>query len=156
MGAAQRAWAQVPPASIRLGLTPVFLSDDLAMLQQLREYLARRTGMAVSLVHRRTYEEITSLLLSRQLTAAWICGYPYVAYQDQLSLVATPLWRGKPYYQSYLICGADRVATSLSELEGDIHAFSDPNSNSGYLVTCAALASRRRRPEEFFRKTFFT
>lgn len=42
------------------------------------------------------------------------------------------------------------------ELKGDIHAFSDPDSNSGYLVTCDLLAQRGLRPDDFFRRTFFT
>lgn len=141
---------------IRFGLTPVFLSNDLELLAQLKSFLGRRTGADVSLVQRRTYEEITTLLVSGQLTAAWICGYPFVSYREQLSLVALPVWRGRPLYQSYIIVAADRAAAKLEDLEQDTHAFSDPNSNSGYLVTRAALAERRRRPEEFFRKSFFT
>jgi phosphonate transport system substrate-binding protein len=50
----------------------------------------------------------------------------------------------------------DRQASSLWDLRGDIHAFSDPDSNSGFLVTRAALAERALRPETFFVKTFFT
>lgn len=41
-------------------------------------------------------------------------------------------------------------------MRGDLHAFSDPNSNSGYLVTVSLLAERKIRPEEFFKKTIFT
>lgn len=143
-------------APIRFGLTPVFLNNDLELLARLQAFLRRSTGHEVVLIQRRTYEEITSLLLSGQLTAAWICGYPFVAAAGELSLVAVPAWRGKPQYQSYIIVDADRRARSILELSGDIHAFSDPNSNSGYLVTRAALAELRHRPEEFFRRSFFT
>lgn len=141
---------------IRFGLTPVFLSNDLELLDRLRTFLARKTGADVVLVQRRTYEEITSLLVSGQLTAAWICGYPFVSYREELALVAVPVWRGRPLYRSYLIVDVGRRASSLDDLEGDVHAFSDPNSNSGYLVTRAALAKRQRRPDEFFRHSFFT
>ena len=141
---------------IRFGLTPVFLDNDLALLKRLGDFLARQTGRQVQLVKRRTYEEITSLLISGQLTAAWICGYPYTTYSKRLSIVAVPLWRGKPLYQSYLIVSADRKATKLKDLRQDLHAFSDPNSNSGYLVTLAALARVKERPEDFFQRTFFT
>jgi phosphonate transport system substrate-binding protein len=148
------AYADSP--DIRFGLTPVFLSNDLELLSRLQAFLSRRTELEVVLVQRRTYEEITSLLLSNQLTAAWICGYPYVAYRDQLDLVATPVWQGNPLYRSYLIGTEGRTASSIKDLEGDTHAFSDPNSNSGYLVTTAQLAQLRRRPGDFFRRTFFT
>lgn len=56
-------------AALKFGLTPVFLSNDLELLSKLKNYLSRQTGRDVQLVQRRTYEEITALLLSGQLTA---------------------------------------------------------------------------------------
>lgn len=150
------AKARAREQTINFGLTPVFLTNDLELLTKLKSYLERSTGYAVQLVQRRTYEEITSLLLSGQLHAAWICGYPFVQYRDRLSLVAVPVWNGKPLYRSYLIIPKDRDASSVEQLKGDLHAFSDPNSNSGYLVTAALLAKQKLRPEQFFRQTFFT
>jgi ABC-type phosphate/phosphonate transport system substrate-binding protein len=144
----------LPP--LKFGLTPVFLSNDLELLAKLRDYLSRHTGREVQLVQRRTYEEITALLLSGQLTAAWICGYPLVQYQHELSLVAVPLWRNQPLYSSYLIVAEARTASGIDDLRGDLHAFSDPNSNSGYLVTAALLAERGLKPEGFFRDAIFT
>jgi phosphonate transport system substrate-binding protein len=147
------AAAQEP---IRFGLTPVFLTNDLELLNRLQAYLSRKTGTEIHLVQRRTYEEITALLVSAQLHAAWICGYPFVAYRDQLSLVGVPVWRGRPLYQSYIITAAGRSVTTLDDLKEDVHAFSDPNSNSGYLVTSAKLAARGLRPDQFFDQVFFT
>ena len=144
MGAAVALAVPTPVGAadaLRFGLTPVFLTSDLELLTKLRSYLVRATGVAVQLVQRRTYEEITSLLVSGQLDAAWICGYPFVVYRDLLSLVAVPVWQGRPLYQSYLIAHAGRQAATLEALRGDVHAFSDPNSNSGYLVTTAQLAA---------------
>jgi phosphonate transport system substrate-binding protein len=113
-------------------------------------------GRPVHLVSRRTYQEITALLITRQVDAAWICGYPFVAYRSELALVAVPVWRGKPLYQSYLICGSNQKAQSLADLVGTVHAFSDPDSNSGYLVTTAALAEMGTTPSRFFRQFFYT
>ena len=48
------------------------------------------------------------------------------------------------------------MAASINDLKGDIHAFSDPDSTSGYLVTTALLAEEQIRPNEFFSRTFFT
>ena len=149
-----------PPASaadeFKFGLTPVFLTNDLELLARLRDYLQRRTSHSVRLVTKRTYQEITSLLISGQLDAAWICGFPFVAYRPQLELVAVPVWQGKPLYRSYLISGGDRAAQSLDDLKGDVHAFSDPDSNSGWLVTATALAKRNQTPDRFFGQTLFT
>jgi phosphonate transport system substrate-binding protein len=141
---------------LRIGLTPVFLTSDLELLARLRAYLERATGQPVKLITRRTYQEITSLLISGQLDAAWICGYPFVANEPQLALVAVPIWRGLPLYQSYLIAGADRAAAGIADLKSDIHAFSDPDSNSGWLVTATVLARMGTVPGHFFSQTFFT
>jgi len=140
----------------RFGLTPVFLTSDLQLLEALQHYLTVAMGVEVQLVLKRTYQEITSQLLSGLLDAAWICGFPFVAYRRELDLVAVPVWRGKPTYQSYLLVSADREAANIADLRGDIHAFSDPDSNSGYLVTRALLAEQKAKPQDFFRRTFFT
>ena len=152
-GMPQGARAEEP---LKFGLTPVFLTSDIELLARLRNYLSRQTGREVQLVQRRTYEEITALLLSGQLTAAWICGYPLVQYQEELALVAVPLWNRQPLYSSYLILPHDREAHGIDDLRGDLHAFSDPNSNSGYLVTAALLAEKGLKPAAFFRETIFT
>ena len=143
-------------APLRLALTPVLLTSDLVMLEALKDYLAHAMGRPVHLVSRRTYQEITALLVTRQVEAAWICGYPFVAYRKELALVAVPVWRGQPLYQSYLIGRSDQRAATLSDLAGTVHAFSDPDSNSGYLVTSAALAEMGQSPGRFFRHFFYT
>ena len=143
-------------AYLRFGLTPVFLSNDLELLASLQLFLEGVAGRPVQLVTRRTYQEITALLVSGELEAAWICGFPFVKFREQLSLVAVPIWKGQPLYQSYLIARAGRPAAGIDDLRGDIHAFSDPDSNSGYLVTRALLAERGAGLDAFFRKAFFT
>ncbi|PVB60954.1 PhnD/SsuA/transferrin family substrate-binding protein [Labrenzia sp. 011] len=152
--AADRAHAQ--PGTIRFGLTPVFLTNDLELLDAFRAYLESETGYQVELITRRTYQEVTALLVSGQLDAAWICGYPFVRYRNELELVAVPQWHGKPLYQSYLIVSEEREASSLADLQDDIHAFSDPDSNSGYLVTRALLFEKGLNPDYFFRRTIYT
>jgi len=148
--------AQQDRQEISLGLTPVFLNDDLDLLSALKSYLEASMQRPVKLVLRRTYQEITTLLVSGQLEAAGICGYPFVAFRDQLSLLATPVWEGRPLYQSYLISGASSLPKAVHDLRGSVHAFSDPDSNSGYLVTAALLAREGLRPESFFSRVFFT
>lgn len=152
-GAPPNARAEQP---FRFGLTPVFLTSDLQLLEALQHYLTVAMGVQVQLVLKRTYQEITSQLLSGLLDAAWICGFPFVAYRRELDLVAVPIWRGKLTYQSYLLVSSDRDASSITDLRGDIHAFSDPDSNSGYLVTRALLAEQGVKPQDFFKRTFFT
>ena len=63
-----------------------------------------------------------------------------------LALVAVPVWQGKPLYRSYLITGTGSGSGLLDDLRGDVHAFSDPDSNSGWLVTATALAGKGQTP----------
>jgi phosphonate transport system substrate-binding protein len=151
-----RAPAVLARKVVTFGLTPVFLISDLQLIAQLEAYLSRRLEQPVRLVKRRTYQEITALLVAGQIDAAWICGFPYVQHRAALTIAAVPLYKGKPLYRSYLITRADRMASGIADLKGDIHAFSDPDSNSGFLVTRALLASSQVSPANFFSRTFFT
>jgi len=142
-------------APIRLGLTPVFLDNDAEVIARLREAIGAGTGRAIDLVQRRTYQEVTGLLLEGGVEAAWLCGYPFLQHETALSLLGVPVWRGAPLYRSYLIVGTDDTAEALSDLQGGTHAFSDPDSNSGWLVTASDLARMGQRPETFFQRTLF-
>ena len=141
--------------TVRFGLTPVFLDSDLALLRDLTNHLEVALDAPVQLVKRRTYQEVVAMLLAGQLDAAWICGFPYIRHADRLSLLAVPLHRGRPLYQSYLIADTVTGAASLEDLRGHSHAFADPDSNSGFLVTRWLLAAQNERPEGFFNRPFF-
>jgi phosphonate transport system substrate-binding protein len=153
VGARARAQGGTP---FRFALTPVFLDNDAAIVAALREALTRDMGEDIELVQRRTYQEISGALLDGSVDAAWTCGYPYLQHRDALALIGVPVWRGQPLYQSYLIVGAGDPALSLADLKGAAHAFSDPDSNSGYLVTASDLARQGDTPEAFFSRTIFT
>jgi phosphonate transport system substrate-binding protein len=156
MSALMPATSRASASTLSFGLTPVFLSNDLDLTDRLASYLSRSCGANVQLVTRRTYQEITALLVSGQLDAAWICGYPYVVYRNELELVAVPVWRGEPLYRSYILVRDGRRYGGISDLRGDVHAFSDPDSNSGYLVTRVAMLDEGLDPTTFFKRTFFT
>jgi phosphonate transport system substrate-binding protein len=141
---------------VSIGLNPLFLDSDIELLSLLQSYLAGRLGRSVQLLKRRTYQEITALLLSGQLDAAWVCDDPYVQHEDQLALLAVPLYRHEPLYQTYVIVSEGSKAQSFDDIRGTVHAFSDPDSTSGFLVTRSLLALRHTTPAQFFRTFFFT
>ena len=143
-----------PP--LRIGLTAVILADQAAFLTRWADYLGARMGQPVVFVARESYQAILDLLFSGQLDAAWICGYPYILHQSKLQLLATPLFNGKPLYQSYLIGHQDR-STELSgwgDLKQKVLAYSDPLSNSGWLVAQAQLRAAGVTARDL-RRTFF-
>lgn len=142
---------------VRIGITPVFLDDQLASTAAWQHYLEQRLARPVVFVRRATYGEVMELLLRRQIDFAWICGYPYVRHKKDLKLLAVPVFHGQPLYQSYLIVPRnDRRSTRIEDLQGKVFAFSDPDSNSGWLVPQYELRRQGIEPNNFFRKTFFT
>jgi len=144
------------PAPFRFGLTPVFLDNDWQLLDFLRVHLSTKMGREVEFLQRRTYKEVTALLLMGEIDAAWLCGYPLLQNIDRLSALALPIWRGQPNYSAKIITRTGRAVQGLEDLRGDIHAYSDPDSNSGHLVTVSELLRQNYRPEAFFDRSFFT
>jgi len=102
---------------VRIGLTPVFLDDQVAFLNRWREYLQARLQRPADFVQRVGYREVVDLLREDKLDFAWMCGYPFVRNRKQLRLLAVPLYNGKPLYQSYLIVpSSDRGTRSILDL----------------------------------------
>src|SRR5579862_7086517 len=136
MAAALLAPWTAPPSSaaatsaVSFGLTPVFLDSDIQLLSLIQTYLANQLKRPVQLVKRRTYQEISAMLLSGQLDAAWICDDPYVQYQEKLALLGVLLYHGKPLYQTYVVVNTAISAQTFDDIRGTIHAFSDPDSTS--------------------------
>ena len=128
-------------APLRIGLTAVILADQAAFLTRWSDFLGARMGVPAVFVARESYQNILDLLFSDQLDAAWICGYPYVLHQSKLQLLATPLFNDKPFYQAYLIGRHDNRAAikGWSDLKNRVLAYSDPLSNSGWLVAQAQM-----------------
>lgn len=142
---------------LRLGLTPVFLVQRARLLDQWKRLLARQMGRPVEFVLRGSYREITTLLLSGRLDAAWICEYPFVRHESDLRLVATPLYQGKPVYRAYLIVPRDDQTTDWIEgLEDRLFAYSDPDSLAGYKLPRYWLRGSGRDPARFFQRTIIT
>ena len=155
--ATARAFALTPEEPVRIGLTPVILDDQVGFLNAWRDYLARTMGRPVEFVQRGSYREIIELIRQRDLQFAWLCGYPYVREQRWMRLLAVPIYQGQPLYRSYLIVpAADTSTRSILDLRDRVFAFSDPDSNSGYLYPHFQLVTARRSVADFFRRTFFT
>lgn len=146
-------------STLRIGLAPVFqfLDNQSDFLESWRGYLVAELQRPVAFVQRGSYREIIELLYLDQLDAAWLCGFPFIRHERRLKLLAVPLFQAKPLYRSYLIVPASDTRTeNLLGLRDKIFAYSDPDSNSGYLYTQYALAQIRERSGGFFNRTFFT
>lgn len=155
--AALPAIARAADAPIHIGTTAVILDDQVGFMRAWRDYLQPRLGRPVVFVQRGSYREITAMLLADQLDFAWVCGYPYVRHRDTFELLALPNYGGKPLYRSYLIVpAADSSTDGFGALAGKVLAYSDPDSNSGFLVPQYEMLRVGVEPTTHFRKTFFT
>lgn len=150
------AHARAAGAPLRVGLTAVILADQAAFLARWSEYLSERMELPVSFVARESYQAILDLLFSNQIDAAWVCGYPYVRHQTQLRLLAVPVYQGRSLYQSYLIRtrGGSAKINGWGDLKNRVLAYSDPLSNSGWLVAQAQLRAAGLTPQDL-RRGFF-
>jgi len=143
--------------TVNVGLAPVYLDNDRTTLAAFQSYLERRLGRTVRFVERASYDDLTRLLRSGRLDAAWICTNPYLQFRNEYTVLGVPVYHGQPLYRSYIIVAdTEPQVRTLQDLRGKVFAFSDPDSNSGYLVVRRALAGLGERPQTFFRRSFFT
>ncbi len=125
---------------------------------QILEYLAGKVGRKIQLVQRKTYSEINELIGKGDIDLAFICSGPYILGREKyhFEALAMPEVRGSPLYQSYLIVNEDSHYHQLSDLKDKVFAFTDPESNSGYLVPNYWLFEQGTTAEDFFKKTIYT
>ncbi len=142
---------------LTFGTTPVILDEQTEFLHAWRRYLEQQLQREIRVVQRSRYREIQILLATDKLDCAWLCGYPYVQHKSMLDLIAVPVYSGAPLYRSYLIVPADdRVTQSIIDLRDKVFAFSDPESNSGWLAHLVELKRHGLDANSFFKKHFFT
>jgi len=149
--------SQAAGGKLRVGMTPAFLHDQHSLLDEWRDFMAASLHRPVEFVQRDSYRETMDLLRLEKLEFAWVCDYPYLHLKDTVRLLAVPLYRGRPYYRSYLIVHKDNTQVhSIADLSGSVFAYADPYSNTGYLSPRYEIRQLGRDPASFFRKTFFT
>jgi phosphonate transport system substrate-binding protein len=155
LGNMARAETQQQP--MQLGLSAVIIGEQQEMIQRWRRYLEAHLKRPVNFVQRRTYHETMELFRDEKIDAGWICGGPHVAYPTLQRLLAVGVWKGKPFYQSYLIVPASDTSTrSIADLRGKVFGYSDPESNSGHHVPVDEILRLGESPTNFFGKSIYT
>lgn len=147
-----------PKEVYRFGFTAVVAKEDVKSVERFLEYLSKRTGYAFVPVFTKSYDEMNYLISRGMVDIAYICGAPYVEDKDHagFKLLAVPLYKGKPYYYSYVITKRGKSYASILDFKGKPYAFSDPKSNSGSVVPTYVLVKKGYRPESFFNPIVYT
>jgi phosphonate transport system substrate-binding protein len=132
--------------------------ETFVYYQEILNYIGGKLNHQIQLIQRKTYHEINDLMLKGEIDLAFICSGPYAMGHEKFGFeaLATPLVREKPFYQSYLIVNKESPFQKLSDLRGHIFAFTDPDSNTGYLVPKYWLSEMGERPESFFSTVNYT
>ena len=157
LGASPFAWGSPGLQPLRIGLPHTIFHDQYRLLADWRQYLQSKLDRPVELVTRRKFGSTMDQLRLGELDFAWISDYPYVHLRRQVHLVAVPVYRGRPYFRSYLIVKASNVqANSVLQLRGMVFAYADPYSHGGYLWPRYELWRAGEDSRQFFRRTFFT
>ena len=136
-------------------ITPV---DAVKYYQDVIDYIGEVIGRPVQMVHRRTYDEMDSLLERGEVNVAFICSAPYVKNRQKfgVELLVAPSVNGRPTYQSFIIVHKESPLASFAELKGRPFAFTDPKSNTGKLYPTYLLKTMGRTPEKFFSRIVYS
>jgi phosphonate transport system substrate-binding protein len=126
--------------------------------RELIDYIGAKLDRDVVLVQRKTYGEVNDLLFREHIDLAFVCTGPFVTGSEKYGFeaIATPVIRGQPVYQSYLIVHRDSSFHALEDLRGRDFAFTDPDSNTGAMVPRYWLKQMDVKPESFFRTVTYT
>ncbi len=124
--------------------------------QPFLQVLAKKTGKHISLVQRKTYQEVNNLLSHNAVEVAFVCTGAYINQKESMTLLAIPQINGKKTYRSLLIVPDSSPAKSFKDLRGKVFAFTDPLSNTGYRYPLELLKEIEETPERYFSRTIFT
>ncbi len=130
----------------------------ISTYRQILHYLSDKLGMNVTMVQRKNYADMDELLKSNNVQIAMICSGPYVIDHEEfgVELLVAPVMYGKSFYHAYIIASIDANIDSLEGLRGKEFAFTDPKSNTGYIVPSYMLAKQNENPDSFFSKYVYS
>ncbi len=136
-------------------ITPV---DAVKYYQEIIDYIGEQIRQPVQMVHRRTYDEMDTMLERGEVKVAFICSAPYVKNREKfgVELLVAPSVNGKATYHSYIIVHKDSPVQSFPELKRKFFAFTDPKSNTGKLYPTHMLKTMGFTPEKFFKKVMYS
>jgi len=145
--------------SAKMNFSGVILDQgNNPLLENFTHWLAQKANYPLTTSYTENYQAITADLQQHPTSLAWTCGAPFVEDHatDGQILVAVPLFHGKPTYHSITIMRAGRTEKSLLDFKGQILAYSDPRSNSGFIVPTFVLHEHGIDIHKYFRLLLYT
>lgn len=108
------------------------------------KWLSAKANYPLSVKYAESYQSLSNALREHPQCLAWTCGVPFVEdhVNDKQQLVAVPLFKGEPTYHSFVVTRSGRNEKTLMDFEGEVFAYSDPRSNSGFVAPAYALKQK--------------
>lgn len=132
--------------------------DTYKYYVNLLNLIGKHMGRQVTFIQKKSYAEVNEMLKRKEVDLAFVCSGPYVSGKKDfgMEIIAVPVCHGEKVYYSYFIINKKSRIKSFNDLRGKTFAFTDPLSNTGFLVPTYYLAKRNETPQTFFKTTFFT
>lgn len=126
--------------------------ESIGYYEGMIQYISKKLGGPVKIVHRRTYQEINDLIKNGEIDFAFTCSGPYVEGNKEfgLKILVAPEAHGRNTYNSYIIVPENSSYENMTDLRGKRFAFTDPLSNSGTFYPAYRLSLINETPESFF------
>ncbi len=123
------------------------------LLERFVDWLSQHGGYPLHLHFVSSYDALSDALRREPTALGWTCGAPFVQdhARDGQQLVVVPLFRGQPRYHSVILTARERSGEDLTDFAGAVFAYSDPRSNSGFLVPASYLQRQGQDIHAFFR-----
>ncbi|MDX8396440.1 MAG: PhnD/SsuA/transferrin family substrate-binding protein [Mariprofundaceae bacterium] len=123
------------------------------LLTEFTSWLAKKANYPLATEYTGSYQNLSDSLQKDPSSIAWTCGVPFVEdhASDQQQLVAVPLFNGKPTYRSFVVTRSGRSEKTLADFKGQVFAYSDPRSNSGFVAPAYALKQQGIDINQHFR-----
>ncbi|MFM1655389.1 phosphate/phosphite/phosphonate ABC transporter substrate-binding protein [Brevibacillus sp. B_LB10_24] len=147
------------PAPLRVAISSVLSPTDTTMYyKKIANYIGEKLDRPAILIQRKSYNEISTLLINGGADIALLSTGAYITYKNVQGLEAIAMQQrmGVPYYYGYIVVNRQDKIADLADLRGKTVAFSDPASFSGYIFTKDKLEEISETPEHFFGRYFFT
>ncbi|MFJ8527521.1 phosphate/phosphite/phosphonate ABC transporter substrate-binding protein [Bacillus sp. NPDC094106] len=147
------------PSPVRIAISSVLSKADTIMYyRKIANYIGEKLHRPVILIQRKSYNEISMLMMNGGADIAILSTGAYITYRhvEGLEAIAMQERMGVPYYYGYVVVHHKNELSSIQDLKGKNIAFSDPSSYSGYIFVRKKLAELSETPEHFFSRYVFT
>lgn len=146
-----------PPLRIAVS-TVLSATDTIRHYRTIAAHLGEQLGRPAILIQRKSYSEISLLLINGGADVAFLTSGAFATYERPLDWEGLAMQQrlGQPFYRAYLIVPKGAPYRRIEELRGKAIAFSDPQSYSGHLFVAHQLLLAGDEAERYFARTLYT